>query len=446
MSLKDYYYPHEYKALVRLGLPITVGQIGMTLQGVADTIMVGRHATTELAAAGFVNNIFNLAILISFGFTMGSISQIGAYYAQQRQRDMVAVLKSGLASDLLQCLGVMVAMVVFYVALPYMGQPQELLPLMRPYYLVLLASLPFVSIGGGYKQFFDSKGDTWVAMVITLIGNVWNIVFNALLIFGLCGFPELGLLGAGIATLSSRVAMALLYVAAYFFMPRYAAYRDLWHQEHIHRRYVGLLNRLGWPIAVQQGLEAASFSLCAILLGWIGTTALAAHQVMMNVAMIIFLFYIGIGSAVSIRVSNYHGVADRTGIYHATYAGHQLIFLVGAVMCTLVCLFRRDIAGVFTDSQEVADVVASMVLPVVLYQVGDGMQCNYVNALRGLGDVKPLMRYSFIAYIVISLPLSYLFGNVMGGGAMGVWMGFPFGLTTAALLFCRRFHKVLRRY
>jgi MATE family multidrug resistance protein len=444
MTIRSLYYPKEYKSILRLGIPITIGQIGMTVQGVADTIMVGRHSTAELAAVGFVNNIFTLAILLCVGFTMGAISQLGSSYAQGRKANMVSLLKSSFVANGLQCLLVMVAMGAFYLAMPHMGQPEELLPLMQPYFLILLVSLPFISLAGAYKQFFDSKGDTWVSMAITLVGNVWNVVFNALWIFGLCGFPELGLIGAGWATLTSRVVMFLLYAAAYYLMPRYAAYRALHREASVQWRYVVLLNRLGWPTGIQQGMEAASFALCAILLGWIGATALAAHQVMLNVSMIVFLFYIGIGSAVSIRVSNHNGLTNYEGIRRSATAGVQLILLIGAIISITIVAFRYHIAGLFTDSREVSDVVATMVWPMILYQIGDGMQCNYGNALRGLGDVKPLMRYSFVAYILISLPFSYLFGNVIGLGALGVWMGFPISLTTAGILFLRRFNRVMR--
>jgi MATE family multidrug resistance protein len=444
MRLRDIYYPNEYKALLRLGLPITVGQIGMTLQGVADTVMVGQHSTAELAAVGFVNNIFMLAILLCVGFTMGAISQIGSSYARGRKAEVVALLKSSLVADGLQCLCVVAAMVAFYLAMPYIGQPVELLPIMQPYYLILLASLPFVSVAGGYRQFFDCKGDTWVSMAVTLAGNAWNIIFNALLIFGLCGFPEMGLVGAGWATLSSRIVMLLLYMAAYHLMPRYAEFRSLWRGARVSRQSVLTLSRLGWPIGVQQGMEAASFSLCAIMLGWVGASALAAHQVMLNVAMIIYLFYIGIGSAVSIRVSHFSGLADRSAIRHSASAGFQLILLVGLVMSSIVVLLRHDISALFTDSADVASIVVGLVWPMMLYQVGDGMQTNYSNVLRGLGDVKPLMRYSFVAYVVISLPCSYLLGIVCGLGAFGVWMGFPFGLTTAGLLYLKRYREHFR--
>ncbi len=444
MKLSELYYPKEYKAILRLGLPITVGQIGMTVQGLADTIMVGRHSTAELAAVGFVNNVFILAILLCSGYAMGAISQLGSNYATGCKDKMVSLFKSSLVADALQCVVVMIVMAALYVAMPYLGQPAELLPLMKPYYLIILASLPFVSVASGYKQFFDAKGDTVVSMAITLIGNVWNIVFNALLIFGLCGFPELGLIGAGWATLSSRILMFVLYVSAYFAMPRYAAYRELWREARANRQSILLMNRLGWPTGMQQAMEAASFALCAVLLGWIGTSALAAHQVMLNVSMMVYLFYIGIGSAVSIRVSNFFGLNDYANIRRTASAGLQFILTVGLIICAIVIYFRHDIATLFTDSKEVSDIVSTLVWPMLLYQVGDGMQCNYSNVLRGLGDVKPLMRYSFIAYVIISLPFSYLFGNVIGLGAFGVWIGFPVSLTTAGVLYLRRYRKVMR--
>jgi MATE family multidrug resistance protein len=192
-------------------------------------------------------------------------------------------------------------------------------------------------------------------------------------------------------------------------------------------------------------MEAAAFSLCAILLGWIGASALAAHQVMLNVAMTVYLFYIGIGSAVSIRVSNFLGLDDNAGIRRAATSGFQLIMLLGIVTSSIVVLLRHHISGFFTDSEEVSAIVSTLVWPMMFYQFGDGTQTNFVNVLRGLGDVKPLMRYSFVAYIVISLPLSYLFGNLLGFGALGVWMGFPISLTTAAVLYYVRYRKVMRR-
>lgn len=438
------YYPKEYKALLKLGIPITIGQLGLTLQNLADNIMVGRHSTEELAAAGFVNNLFILAILLTLGYSIGAVSQIGSLYTQNRKERIVEILKSSIVADLLQGIVIVFALVGLYLGLPFMGQPEELLPMMRPYLLIQIASLPFMVLSGAFRQMTDSINDTAVAMTIMLIGNVWNIFFNWVLIFGNLGAPEMGIIGAAWATFSSRVVIAILSFLVFFLRPKYKVYREFWKTAKIMKRDVLLLNRLGWPIAIQMGMETASFSLVAIFLGWLGTNVLAAHQVMLNVANAIFMFYIGISNAVSIRVSNYNGLKDMHGVKQAAYAGWEMILLLGFILSVVAFMYCDRISYLFTDSEEVASIVASMALPLVLYQLGDGMQCTFANALRGLGDVKKLMWYSFLAYMVISLPLSYLFGIVMNGNAFGIWMGFPFGLTTAGLLYLRRFQKQLK--
>lgn len=442
--LKNIYFPREYRALIKLGIPITIGQVGLTLQNVADNIMVGRHSTEELAAAGFINNLFVLALLLTIGYSIGSVSQIGSLYTQGRTSRIVSVLKASIVADVLQCVLIVAALFGLYFVLPYLGQPSELLPLMKPYLLIQIASLPFMVVTGAFRQMTDSINDTAVAMTIMLIGNVWNIVFNWVLIFGNLGFPEMGIQGAAWATFTSRVLMLIIYLAVFFGLPRYHKYRECWSSSPCSRRDVIHLNRLGWPIAVQMGLETASFTLVSIFLGWLGTNTLAAHQVMINVANTVFMFYIGISNAVSIRVSNWNGLGNRIGVRQAAFAGYQIILAMGIVLSILAFIYSRDISILFTDSQEVATIVASLALPLVLYQFGDGMQVTFANALRGLGDVKKLMKYSFFAYIVISLPLSYVFGIIFEWGAFGIWMGFPFGLTTAALLYLRRFLKVAK--
>lgn len=438
------FYPKEYKALLRLGIPITIGQLGLTLQNLADNIMVGRHSTEELAAAGFVNNLFILAILLTLGYSVGAVSQIGSLYAQNRKERIVEILKSSIIADVLQGVVIVLALVGLYFSLPYMGQPAELLPMMRPYLVIQILSLPFMTVSGAFRQMTDSINDTAVAMTIMLIGNAWNIFFNWVLIYGNLGAPEMGIIGAAWATFSSRVVIFILSVLVFFMRPKYKSYVEAWKTTKAHLKDVLLLNRLGWPIAIQMGMETASFSLVAILLGWLGTNVLAAHQVMLNVANAIFMFYVGISNAVSIRVSNYNGLRNMVGVKQAAYAGWEMILCLGVVLSIIGFISSDSISYLFTDNEEVAAIVSTLALPLVLYQLGDGMQCTFANALRGLGDVKKLMLYSFIAYIVISLPLSYLFGITFGWGAFGIWMGFPFGLTTAGVLYLRRFNQQVK--
>lgn len=437
-----YYYPQEYKALTRLGFPIMVGQVGLTFQNFADNVMVGRHSTAELAAAGFVNGLFLLAFLLTLGYSLGSVSQIGSLYSQGKNLRIVEMLKSSIAVDLLQGLLMCLLLVGLYFLIPYMGQPEELVPLMQPYLVIQILSLPFMVVSGAFKQFTDSINDTSVSMIIMLIGNVWNIVGNYLLIFGHWGFPEMGIEGAAWATASSRVVILLLSVLVFVVRPKYAKYRRLWHEARARVKDMQLLNRLGWPIGIQMSLEAASFTLVAIFLGWMGTNVLAANQVMLSMTNVMFMFYVGVSSAVTIRVSNHNGLGDIQGVRHATFAGWQIILVLGIVMSIIVFSLRHSISILFTDSEEVAAIVAVLMYPLILYQLGDGIQVTFVNALRGLGDVKKLMKYAFISYIVVSIPLSYIMGVALDWGALGVWMAYPVGLSTAAVFYVMRFLKV----
>lgn len=437
-----FYFPTEYKAIFRLGVPITIGQVGITLQNLADNVMVGQHSTQELAAAGFVNSMFVLVLLLTIGYSAGAVSQIGSLYAQHNHLRITEMLKSSLVTDMCQGLLVSVGLVILYFILPLMGQPDELLPMMRPYLLIQIASLPFMFVASAFRQFTDSINDTAVAMGTMLAGNVCNVVLNWLLIFGHCGFPELGIVGAAWATFASRVLIFVLAVAVFVLRPKYRIYVDLWREARVRIADMRTLNRIGWPIAIQMGLETASFTLVAIFLGWLGTNVLAAHQIMISVCNLIFMFYLGISSAVAIRVSNHRGAGDLRGVRCAAFAAWQMIVCIGVSLSVVAFVWRYEIAMCFTDNADVAAIVASLVVPLVLYQLGDGIQVTFANALRGIGDVHKLMKYAFFAYIVVSLPLSYLLGIVLGWGAFGVWMGFPFGLSTAAVLYLRRFLRV----
>lgn len=432
-------YREHYRALLALGLPIVIGQIGIIVLGFADTLMIGHHSTAELAAASFVNNMFTLVIIFSTGFSYGLTPVVGALFGQGDLYSAGRVLRNSLVANFLMALLLTLAMVVLYTFVEDLGQPSELLPLIRPYYLVLLASLVFVLLFNGFKQFADGVTDTRTSMWILLGGNVLNIAGNYILINGKLGFPELGLLGAGISTLLARILMVVTFAFIFFRSKRYEQSLAGYRRARINKRDFLLLNRLGFPIALQMGMETASFSLSAIMIGWLGTIALAAHQIMLTISQICFMMYYGMGAAVAVRVSNYHGRGDQVGVRRSAYAGFHIIMMMAVLSSLPIFLLRNYWGGLFTDSEAVGSMVAMLITPLLLYQFGDGLQINFANALRGISDVRPMMFIAFIAYFVISLPLGYFCGFIMEWGAMGVWMAFPFGLTTAGVLYYLRF-------
>ena len=437
-------YKNHYKALFLLGLPIVIGQVGVIVLGFADTLMIGHHSTNELGAASFVNNMFTLAIIFSTGFSYGLTPIVGGFYGVRKFAAAGQALRCSLLANLLVGILLTGIMAILYLNVERLGQPEELLSLIKPYYLILLASLIFVLLFNGFKQFTDGITDTKTAMWILLGGNVLNIVGNYILINGKLGFPELGLLGAGISTLFSRIVMVLVFVLVFFSSRRFLRYKLGFIRLGWSRALFRQLNALGWPVAFQMGMETASFSLSTVMVGWLGTIALASHQVMLTISQFTFMMFYGMGAAVAVRGSNFKGQNDIVNVRRTAYAGAHIILAMGIVLLSIVFFFRYQVGGWFTDNTEVSAMVVVLMVPFLAYQFGDGMQINFANALRGISDVKPMMLIAFIAYFIISLPAGYFFGFVMGWGLFGVWMAFPFGLSSAAVMLWLRFRYKTR--
>lgn len=437
-------YKRHYKELIYLGVPIMVGQLGTIILGFADTMMIGHHSAAELSAAGFVNTLFNLAIIFGLGFSYGLTPIVGALYGRGEEEEAGGKLKNSLLANLLIAVFLCIVMGILYLNLDKLGQPEELLPFIKPYYLILWASLPLIMLFNAFKQFADGITDTQTPMWILLGGNVLNIVGNYLLIYGTFGFPELGLLGGGLSTLFARLMMLVVFIGIFFLSPRYKTFLRGFRRSYTNRADFRQLNKLGWPIALQMGMETASFSLCAIMLGWLGETPLAAHQIMNTITTLCFMIYYGMGAAIAVRVSYFRGQEDMPNLRRSAYAGFHLILVWGLFLCTIVFCIRHQLGSWYTDSEEVRQLVAVLVIPMLAYQFGDGLQIAFANALRGLADVKPMMYIAFVAYIILSLPTSYIFGFLLDWGTVGIWMGFPVGLTSAGIAFYLRFRQQTR--
>ena len=435
--LKKYFI--HYPTLLRLGIPIMIGQLGTIIMGFMDTLMIGHHDTRELAAAGFVNAIIGLVAISAIGFSYGLTPVVGALLGRGETHSIAQKLKNSLAANNILAIAMMLVLGILYLNLHHLGLPTDLLPLIRPYLLMqILSFLPMMAFNA-FKQFSDGIQDTRMPMWILLGGNVLNVVGNWLLIYGVAGLPEMGLTGAGVATLVSRIATWAAFAGIFHLTSRYKTYRQDFYKAQLCKADLRQMFRLGFPIMMQMGMETASFSLSAIYVGWLGTTALAAHQVMLTVGQLCYMLYYGMSAAVAVQVSYYRGAGRLPETRHVAFAGLHLNLLLGLLTAVPIFLLRNQIGGWFVDSAEVSALVAAVVIPLCIYQFGDALQCTYCNALRGMEDVKPLVWIAFVAYFVISLPLGYLFGFTLNGGLWGIWMAFPFGLTTAGILYLTRF-------
>lgn len=427
-------YGRHYSFLLKLALPIIIGQLGGIITGLADTIMVGQHSTQELAAASFVNNVLNAFIIFGTGFSFAVIPLVGENLARNKKYVVSAWLKNSIVANLLLSVVLTAVLLVIYFNVDRLGQPEELLPLIRPYFMVSLVSVAFVMLANSFRQFVEGITDPSISMWILLSGNLLNIVGNYVLIYGKFGCPELGLLGAGYSTLFSRVFMLLMFVAVFVLKPSYKIYRRGFLRMWVMPNRLWRLTKLGVPIALQQGLEAMTFSLTAIMVGWLGSLELAAHQVVIAISTVSFTIYLGLGSATAIRTSYFKGAGDWPQVRKITVAGIHLGLIVSFFTCLVLYAFRNDISFIFSDDPQVSTIVVMLLPILMLYQFVDGAQIVLANALRGLADVKPIMWISFITNFLIAIPAGYLLGFPLGMGISGIWLAYPIGFAFSVTL------------
>lgn len=434
----------HYSATLRLGVPIAIGQLGVIILGFADTLMVGRYSTDALAASAFVNNLFTLFTFLLMGYSYGLTPIVSALFGQGKQAEAGEQLKPALLSGTVFCLLLMAVWGIAFFNLEYFGQPDELLPLIRPYFLVILVSMIFVMLYNELRQFTDGLTHTTLGMYTLMIGNALNIVGNWLLIYGPGPFPEMGLLGAGIATLLARVLMVVLMVAALWWKKGYAPYREGFARCRASLNGMRAIVRASLPIAIQMGLECAAFTMSAVMAGWVGKVELAAYQVMVTIGTLGFLLYYSFGAGTSIRVATFYGQHDRTNVFHAGAAGRNLLFLMAACSSLLIYLLAEPLIRVFTTDTAVIAISLSLIPFLVLYQFADAMQICYANILRGTGHVLAMVRIAIISYLIVNIPAAFILGFSLGWGVKGIFLAFFIGLFTAATLFFKEYRKAMR--
>jgi len=436
-------YKEEYKNLFKLGLPVLVTQVGIIVVNFADTMMVGAYGTEELAAAAFVNSLFLIATVMQIGFASGITPLIGALYSRGEHFEAGRTLRAGLQINILLSLSFTLLMGGLYFFLDHFGQPEELLPLIRSYYLIILATLLPMSIFNCCQQTANGTTDTATPMWMILGANVLNIIGNYILIFGKFGFPELGLVGAGLSTMTARYIAMIGILIVILLGHRYQPYSEGLRTASGN----GTIRRQVWitsyPVMIQSGVECMLWSFGAIVSGWFGKIQLAAYQVVNTIAQLGFMTYMSFGIATSIRVANYTGLRDINGVRRISAAGMHLNLLL-CTIASLIFYFKAEwLIHAFTPDPAVTTAAVALILPLILYQYGDAIQLTYANALRGTSNVKPLLWISLVSYIVIGIPFLLLLAKGFGLESVGVYYSFSGALLVAAILLYRAFKNTL---
>lgn len=434
-----------YKNNLKIALPIVLTQVGGGIVALMDNVMVGHLGAVELASVAFANSIFVLGQVFVMGAVMGLTPLVGQAFVQSDLERVKALFYNALVFVCVLGLAVTLILGLVYPFFDYMGQDTNVVRWAKPYFLLQVFSLLPLLVFCLFKQFLEGLGNTKVAMIITLVANIVNIVLNYLLIYGKFGFPYWGVVGAGVATLISRILMAVG-----FFV--YVRTNDSWWNylkditvDLFQARKVWTVARVGMPIGGHMLLECTAFALSAIMVGWLGAVPLAGNQIAQNISHLTFMLVVGIGSATTIRVSHRLGEKNFYALRMAGKASVHLCLLTNTLMAIFMIVFSRQIPRIFTTDMAVIDAAAPLLVLAGLFQISDGLQTVGASILRGLTDVKRPVIYAFISYICINLPLGYLLAFKFHMGASGVWIGFIVGLSIAAILFHVRSNRQINK-
>jgi multidrug resistance protein, MATE family len=443
LLLMKKYIPH-YNELLKLAMPLVLTQAGQVLVQLIDNAMVGHFGTAELAAASFAGNIYLVIMLLGLGMFMGVTPLVGHARGAQNDSHVAATMKSGcvLAALLVPVVGLISYSIAWI--MPYMGQSDDVVRLAVPYYRSLVVSIvPFLFFVL-LKQIGEGLGNTSLAMVVTIVTTLIKIVLNYALIFGKMGFPEMGLTGAGYSTIVSRITMPLLLYVGFMCFKPIRHYFVLMRTIKSASQEVFNILRIGLPISVQLTLEVFSFTVSAVMMGWLGNVSLASHEIAIGLAGFTFMAANGVALATTIRVSYQLGAQDCASIGTISYSAvHLTLIFMG--FCGLgFFLFQAQLPHIFTSDAQVIKQTASLLAIAALFQLFDGLQVTCLGILRGFADVKAPMFISVFSYMVVGLSVSYFCAFSLNLGPEGIWFGFLAGLIVAGSLLILRVRKRIR--
>lgn len=416
------------------------------LMGVTDSIMIGRLGAVPLAASAFAGGVFAVFYVIGIGLLVPVAVLVSREHGAGNDHGSARWLQHGVALTLGAAVAEIAVMFALAGGFRWMGQPPEVLAEVGPYYALIAVSLLPVLGFQVFRQFAESLGRPYVPMCILLGGVGLNVVLNWILIYGNLGAPALGLAGAGWATLVSRVAILVVLVAWLRGLPAMrAAWPETWTRGLNAEKFRELL-RIGVPAAVMLFFEVAAFMMAALMMGWLGANALAAHQIALSCAGFVFMFPLGLSMAVGMRVSKAVGEGRMDLARPITGGALGLSCLMMMVSAALFWWAGPWLARGFVDDPVVVALAAQLLVVAAIFQLFDGAQVVGAGALRGLTDVRMPALITFVAYWVLAIPGGYALGLHTSLGAVGIWAGLAAGLAIAAVLLAWRFMRLTRTH
>jgi MATE family multidrug resistance protein len=428
--------------------------LGHTLIGIVDNIMVGNLGSTELAAVSLGNSFIFIGMSIGIGFSTAITPIIAEADAEKDPAKIRSVFHHGLLLCTLIGVALFILIVLSKPIMYLMHQPEAVVALASPYIDWVAFSLIPVIIYQGYKQFADGLSKTKYSMYSIFMANVVHVFFNYVLIYGIWFFPKLGIIGAALGTVISRIMMVIFMHYLLKYNQELKIYFTKFKFNQIRKKVLNQIINLGFPSAMQMLFEVTLFTAAIWLSGSIGKTSQAANQIALTLATTTFMFAMGLNVAAMIRVSNQKGLNDYKNLIVVARSIFLLAIILEIIFAILFVALHQFLPHLFldmsnasqaTDNAEVIAIAAQLLLVAAVFQISDGIQVVVLGALRGLQDVKIPMYITFVAYWIIGFPISFYLSLYTELKAAGIWIGLLAGLTAAAIFLYIRFERLTKK-
>jgi len=429
------------KETLNLAYPVIIGQLGFIMMGVVDTIMVGGLGAVSLAAASVANSLFILILIIGIGISYAVTPLVSIAVGANKLDDCGIIFRNSYLVNFITAIILLIFTFFGSFLIQFLNQPLLVVGKASSYTKILGVSILPAMLFQTYKQFLEGLSIVKPAMIVTIAANLINGFGNWILIYGKLGMPAMGLDGAGWATFLSRLFMGIILLYYVSGNKRFLKYDISFHFQDIKKSIIKKILNIGIPSAFQYVFEVGAFSFAVIMVGWLGTKQLAAHQIAINLASISFMATLGISSAGSIRVGNAVG---RQDVNEVRRSGFIAVFLGASFMAScgvIFILFRHFLPSLYINDPVVISIAANLLLIAAVFQISDGIQAVGIGILRGLTDVKAPTIITFIAYWVLALPIGYFLGFELNMQVIGVWIGLLIGLSASATMLTLRFNR-----
>lgn len=437
-------YRSYYRDSLKLAIPVVISQLGHTLVQTSDSIIVGHFAgTTALAAVSLVNSLFLVPLVIGMGISYGITPLIAQNNGRGNFAECGRLLSNSFFLNIIT--GIVLFCAIYFGVILFIDklhQAPEVVVQAKPYLFLLSLSIIPLLVFNTFKQFAEGLGFTKQAMLVSIWGNVLNIILGVIFVKGLFGVTPMGIKGVGYSTLIDRCVMAIVMAIYVFRSPIFKKYMKDFAIRNIDRVRGLQIMKIGAPVAMQYVFEVGAFGGAALIIGSIGMVEQAAHQVAISLAAMTYMMASGISSAAAIRSGNYFGSGNHQQLRLSAISNYHIVIVFMSCTAIIFTLFNQYLPWIYTSDKAVISIAAQLLIIAAFFQLFDGTQVVGLGVLRGMGDVNRPTIITFISYWIIGLPVAWLLGIHFNLGVMGVWYGLVLGLMASSIMLFLRFQKI----